>query len=192
MRKLYLIRHGKTRANEAHRYCGSTDLPLSEAGIRELREKRYRIPNAKFLTSGMARTEQTLRILFGDVAHETDPRFREVDFGAFELGSYEELKDDPAYIQWISGDNERNVPPHGESGAEMTRRVLGAFRELREREGTWVLITHGGVIAAILAEIYPEEGKNRYEWQPKPGEGYVLSDAGYRPITGLEETIPNP
>ena len=29
---IYLIRHGKTEANEKHLYCGSTDLPLSEKG----------------------------------------------------------------------------------------------------------------------------------------------------------------
>ena len=26
---IYLIRHGKTEANEKHLYCGSTDLSLS-------------------------------------------------------------------------------------------------------------------------------------------------------------------
>ena len=33
MSTLYLIRHGKTRANLEHRYCGSSDLTLSEQGI---------------------------------------------------------------------------------------------------------------------------------------------------------------
>ena len=37
---IYLIRHGKTEANERHLYCGSTDLPLSDAGIAEQKEKR--------------------------------------------------------------------------------------------------------------------------------------------------------
>lgn len=41
--KLYLIRHGKTEANERHLYCGSTDLPLSNAGIRELQGLCYDI-----------------------------------------------------------------------------------------------------------------------------------------------------
>lgn len=34
--KLILIRHGKTEANEKHLYCGSTDVSLSESGIKEL------------------------------------------------------------------------------------------------------------------------------------------------------------
>jgi alpha-ribazole phosphatase len=34
---IYLIRHGKTEANEKHLYCGSTDLPLSNVGRAELK-----------------------------------------------------------------------------------------------------------------------------------------------------------
>ena len=40
---IYLIRHGKTEANEKHLYCGSTDLPLSEAGKAELQVLHYDI-----------------------------------------------------------------------------------------------------------------------------------------------------
>ena len=176
---IYLIRHGKTPANEAHLYCGSTDLGLSEAGIGELRGKRYDISPDRFITSGMKRTEQTLKLLFGEVSFTREPAFREVDFGIFEMKSYEQLKDDPRYQRWITGDNESNTPPGGESGAAMTERVLKAYRELEALPGDTVLVTHGGVIAAILASLFPEEGKNRYQWQPKPGCGYAISPEGY-------------
>lgn len=175
---IWLIRHGKTAANEQHLYCGSTDLPLSEAGREALSQLHYEAPEARFFTSGMIRTEQTLQILFGDVPHCAERDFREVDFGDFEMHSYEQLKDNPAYQAWITGDNERNVPPNGESGEAMTQRVLAAFQGLQASEGNTVLITHGGVIAAIMADRYPEAGKNRYQWQPKPGGGYCLKDDG--------------
>ena len=35
-------------------------------------------------------------------------------------------------------------------------------------------MTHGGSIAAIMAHLFPDEGKNRYEWQPKNGRGFLL------------------
>ena len=181
---IYLIRHGRTAANEKHLYCGSSDLPLSESGMAALEKKHYEIHADRFLTSGMKRTEQTLRLLFGDVPHETDARFREVDFGDFELRSYEELKENPHYQAWITGDNERNDPPNGESGEQMTARVLEAYRELENRGESCVLIAHGGVIAAIMASLFPDEGKNRYQWQPKPGEGYALSGGSYRYLNG--------
>ncbi len=179
---VYLIRHGKTLANEQHLYCGSTDLPLSPAGAQELRCLDYNIPGARFLSSGMKRTEQTLELLFGPVSHQADARFREVDFGAFEMRSFGELKDDPDYQCWLTGDNEANIPPRGESGVQMRRRVLEAFAELMHAGEDTVLVTHGGVIAAIMAARFPEEGKNRYQWQPENGRGYAVWESGYRPI----------
>ena len=50
---VFLIRHGQTIANEQHLYCGSTDLPLSPAGLAELGELRYDIhPAARPSTWG--------------------------------------------------------------------------------------------------------------------------------------------
>ncbi len=174
---IYLIRHGKTRANEQHLYCGSTDLPLSDSGKEELCKLEYRICHARFVSSGMRRTNETLKVLFGQVSFEIDPRFREVDFGIFEMGSYDLLKEDPDYQTWISGDNEANIPPKGESGLQMKKRVLEAFSEIQEDT---VVVTHGGVIAAIMEYLFPHEGKNRYQWQPQPGHGYAVTAEGYR------------
>ena len=171
-----LIRHGKTEANEKRLYCGSSDLPLSQKGREELRQLHYDIPNVRFLTSGMKRTNETLKILFGEVPYEEDPRFREVNFGTFEMRGYNELKDVPEYQTWCTGDNEANIPPGGESGVQMTRRVLEAFSEIREDT---VLICHGGVIAAIMDHLFPDENKSRYEWQPKNGCGYVICEDRY-------------
>ena len=177
--KLILIRHGKTEANEKHLYCGSTDIPLSEGGRAELLKKKEttaypNIMGSRILTSGMKRCEETLAILCGDIPHETDTAFREMDFGAFEMRSSEEMKNDPDYIAWISGDNEENVTPGGESGNIMTARVIDGLQRLIEDGRDTFLVTHGGVIAAIMAHLFAEENKNRYEWQPKPGGGYEI------------------
>lgn len=173
---IYLIRHGKTQANLEHLYCGSTDLALSEVGKEELCKLNYDISGVRFVTSGMRRTNETLKILFGDVPFEVEPRFREVDFGIFEMRSYEQLKEMDAYQLWISGNNEENVPPQGESGARMKERVLEAFDQIREDT---LIVAHGGVIAAIMEHLFPEEGKNRYQWQPRPGHGYTIADGKY-------------
>ena len=173
---IYLIRHGKTEANEKHLYCGSTDLSLSVAGREELQNIRYDIKNVRFITSGMKRTNETLQMLFGDVPYEVEPRFREVDFGIFEMHSYDELKDSLTYQAWLTGDNEANIPPQGESGEQMKERVLKALAEIKDDT---CVITHGGVIASIMEYLFPNEGKNRYQWQPKPGHGYVISSKKY-------------
>ena len=176
---IYLIRHGKTEANEKRLYCGSTDTSLSKTGRGELAQLHYDIENVRFLTSGMKRTNETLHILFGDVPYEVDSRFREVDFGIFEMRNYEELKDTLDFQAWLTGDNEANIPPCGESGLQMKKRVLAALSEIREDA---CIITHGGVIAAIMEQLFPDENKNRYEWQPQPGHGYAITDNSYRRI----------
>ena len=181
---IYLIRHGETEANIKHVYCGSTDLPLSTQGIEKLQHRVASLPaslrsagEARFIISGLERTRQTLQLLFGDVPYEVDPRFREIDFGIFEMHSYYELKDTPEYQEWITGDNESNICPGGESGRQMEARVMEAFNELRESLdiGDAVVVIHGGVIAAIMANLFPSENRTRFDWQPGPGYGYVLN-----------------
>ena len=176
---IYLIRHGKTEANERWLYCGSTDFGLSEAGKAELKQLHYDIKNVRFITSGMKRTNETLQLLFGDVPYKVDSRFREVDFGIFEMHSYEELKDTADYQIWLAGDNESNVPPGGESGVQMKERVLMAFSEIREDV---CIITHGGVIATIMQRLFPSENKNRYDWQPENGKGFYVVNDQYKAI----------
>ena len=177
--KLILIRHGNTEANEKHLYCGSTDLPLSDAGRAALAPRALPdLPDLRIVTSGLLRCEQTLEALYGKAPHETDGAFREMDFGAFEMRSYAEMKDEPAYQAWISGDNEANVCPGGESGNQMKARALSGLERLLADGRDTLLVTHGGVIAAIMANLFPEENKNRYQWQPAPGGGYIVDLCG--------------
>jgi alpha-ribazole phosphatase len=176
--KIVLIRHGLTAANERRLYCGSTDLPAAGIrGIKERVEKGIYPPPADFIlyTSGMLRTEQTFSLIYGDIPHHTDFRLRELDFGDFELRSYEELKDDPAYIRWISGDNEANTCPNGESGESMKKRVLTALDGYIKEGDNIIAVTHGGVIAAVMESLFSGESKNRYQWQPAAGEGYEIA-----------------
>ena len=175
--KLILLRHGITVANEKRLYCGATDIGLSEAGKEALKQRKKEttypdISGMRIVTSGMRRCKETLAVLYGDVPHEIDAAFREMDFGAFEMRSYEEMKTDPSYLAWITGDNEKNVAPGGESGESMTWRILAGLGRLRAENKDTLLVTHGGVIATIMAHLFPAEQKNRYDWQPAPGGGY--------------------
>lgn len=180
--KLILIRHGKTSASAAHVYCGSTDLALSAEGTADLQLKKQDLPypdaaGFRIITSGMRRCETTLSLLYGALPHETVSDFREMDFGAFEMRSYAELRSKREYLSWIEGDNEANPTPGGESGAAMRARVLAATDRVLKTGRDTLIITHGGPIAAIMAYLFPKENKNRYEWQPEPGRGYAVDTA---------------
>ena len=73
-------------------------------------------------------------------------------------------------------------PPNGESGEQMKARVLTAFQAVQKTGWDTVIVTHGGVIAAIMVHLFPQAGKNRYEWQPQPGNGYRITDTNYVPL----------
>lgn len=159
------------------------DWPLSEEGRKCLTQKRgvYGTDWESFYTSGLIRTKETMELLFGEQkTAKAEPDLKEMDFGDFEGKSYEMLKDDPAYQEWISGDNERKVCPGGESGEQMRVRVLSALDRILQRDPAKriVIVTHGGPIAAIMQRLFPEERLNRYEWQPECGEGYLLRITG--------------
>ena len=179
--KLHIIRHGNTEANEKRLYCGRTNLPLSESGIRELRNLKIRgtYPRAEaFITSGMLRAEASLNIIYGDVPRSALAGFAEYNFGEFEMRSYEELKELPEYLDWILDETGEIFCPGGESRNSNFERVMDTFSTLRKSlENSKVdvaLICHGGTIAVIMDNLFSGE-RNFYEWQPSPGRGYTLT-----------------
>ena len=71
--KLTLIRHGVTEGNMKKLYYGSTDIPLlpcSEMKLHRMAEGGGYPTAPHYYTSGMIRTEQTFRALYGDIPHE--------------------------------------------------------------------------------------------------------------------------
>ncbi len=175
-----LIRHGRTEANDRHLYCGSTDLMLSErgrSGIARLRDRGVypELDGMDAIISGMRRTEETFRIIYGDVPVRACAGFREIDFGAFEMRGYAELKGDPAYRAWIADQAGDAAPPDGESANRFKRRVIAAADALR---GDSLIVCHGGVIAALMARWFRNEDRHMYAWQPDFGRGYRVEITG--------------
>ena len=162
MRRLTLIRHGLTEGNVRRWYYGALDLPLCEAGADALREAAAAglyppIGQAKILTSGLLRTEQTLRLLYGDVPHEVWPDLREISFGIFEGKSYDELNGRADYAAWLAGDWFGNVPPGGESFESVIKRTgefLAELLKTKEYADKTILVsTHGCALKALLANV---------------------------------------
>lgn len=178
--RMVLLRHGRTAANDARLYCGATDVALSEAGRAQLLARRERVhyPEVDGLlrvTSGMLRADETLRILFGAEPELRLPGLREMNFGRFEMHSYEQLKEDADYQRWIMDASGEVSTPGGESKRDFQRRVNAAFDGLRRDA---LVVCHGGVIAARMEKLFPQENRNLYQWQPDSGLGYVLEERG--------------
>lgn len=177
---VHLIRHGKTIANEKRIYCGSTDIALSENGIKELIELKTQIAYPKgdlFITSGLLRAKQTVNILFDNPSIIDITTLKEIDFGEFEMKSYEELKENMSYENWIM-DIENQSPPSGENKTDFTNRVIQGSVEVSclckdKSFSNPIIVTHGGVIATYMEFLFPKQ-RNFYEWQPACGRGYTV------------------
>ena len=178
---LHLIRHGRTAANDQKLYCGKADLPLSESGgadIAALAASGLYPRAGAYFTSGLLRARQTLALIYGYAAAEALPGLSEFDFGGFELLSYEQLKEEPAYIAWITDETGDVCCPGGESRNIFAARVCATFDALcgrleQSHVSSSVLVCHGGTIVQIMDRLRPNE-KHFYEWQPAPGRGYSL------------------
>lgn len=185
MKVLYLLRHSLTEANERSLYCGWTDVPLSKAGramAERLRTERSLPACDRYVTSGLVRASETLALLTGCAADTVLPDLRETDFGAFEMRSYDELKGDPDYLRWILDDTGAAAPPGGESRSTFAERVRRGGLALLSLPGDSLLaVLHGGVIARLMAEWFPDEGRGFYQWQPAACRGYRVAVRGGTP-----------
>ena len=188
MNTLYILRHSLTEANERHLYGGSTDSPLTEAGREIARGRRGAIPDCDVcVTSGMRRANETLALMAQRAPDRVMAGLREMDFGAFEMRPYEELRHVPDYIRWIEDATGEVCCPGGENMNGFRARVLECGAALLAMaETTACVVCHGGVIVNLMEAWFPHISRNFYQWQPGPCRGYKIDVANGRP-TGFEE-----
>lgn len=104
--KIHLIRHGLEKPEGVIRYVGKTDLPLTARGKEQIKalDNQGIYPYAQRLySSPLKRCVETLEIIYPEKEITTVPGLCECDFGKFENKTAEELKDDPAFSDWLSG-----------------------------------------------------------------------------------------
>lgn len=179
MKTIYLLRHSITEGVERRLYYGATDLPLVESGWKlcETLLGTFDLPaDIRFATTGMIRTEQTLKAIFGEVPFEVYPDLREMNVGVLEMHSYEELKENQDYLSWIFDEIGDFRIPEGETKNEMSTRIMSCMTMLANQPGPDLFVVcHGGTICNAMTNLFPQDCKSFYDWSPKPCEGYAVS-----------------
>jgi probable phosphoglycerate mutase len=158
---LYIVRHGETDWNVAHRIQGQTpNIPLNENGRRQANELAHALkelpPMDICFCSPLLRAKETAQIIYsGKIIY--DDRLAERGYGELEgqlSGGFKDLKG-----AW----NIKNpVPVPFESITEMMTRIGNFLDDIkREYSGKNVLvITHNGVMRALrgLLDGIPDSG----------------------------------
>lgn len=181
---IYLIRHGHTSGTESNLMYGSTDLPLTEDGQKEIAAFAeagiYPDPEgAEIWTSGMFRTEQTLYQMYGSIDHMREPLLKEIDLGVFEMMSVEEVYEDDYGRAWLSGEIEKPSFEGGDSHESFEDRINRGLLNLLNHAADHgkdriIAVLHGAVITYIMNRAFPDVYEDMWNWTPNPGTGYAL------------------
>lgn len=197
--RLLLIRHGSTELNEAGRYQGTLDPPLSSLGVRQAEALAERVRAAAaeprtVWTSDALRARSTAERVFPGREVTVDPRLRELDFGQLEGNTHEEnlARHGDAYRRWIETPGEVS-PPGGESLSSLVERV-GAWLDELPAEGTHTGVAHLGTIAACLHLLLALPWKVAFRKAPDTGTAVRVhrGEAGTALLPGVggEEASP--
>jgi broad specificity phosphatase PhoE len=140
---LVLTRHGLTDRSEPEQHLGQhIDISLSEAGRRQAEALARRLVGVRFdrvISSPLFRAQETAEILNrGAVPIETDPRLKEMDYGAWEGLTYAQIdaRDGAARREWELAPD-RLACPGGESGNAVALRVRGFLVDLIAEHKAW-------------------------------------------------------
>ena len=159
MLDIYLLRHGQTQWNaEGNRYCGRTDIPLTETGHRQAEAVREHLKLVAFdaiYSSPLERAFVTARTSGGGKPVIKDQRLIEVDFGNWEGKTKEQfIAEDPGlWERWMSDPFTARAGGNGETGSEVIKRVDSFFNEiLQQRKHSNILVVgHNGINRLYLS-----------------------------------------
>lgn len=152
-----LLRHGQTEGGEIFR--GSTDLPLTDEGWQQMqRALQGQADWQCIISSPLSRCADFARWLAAHqgIPHDSQPGLQEICFGDWEGRPFAEIQTQYGeQLKQFWRDPVRHTPPNAEPMTAFCQRVKTCLwqRVAEHRSEHLLLVTHGGVIRAILADI---------------------------------------
>lgn len=151
--ELYLIRHTSVAVPKGYCY-GATDVALNDTFEVEAEAVKKNLVGTEFdavFTSPLLRAVR-LAAYCGYADAEKDERLKELNFGEWEMKSFDELyKGDERFREWCEGDYVNLPSPGGESLAQQMERFR-LFVEEKKKQGYQRIAAfcHGGILACGL------------------------------------------
>jgi alpha-ribazole phosphatase len=177
MSRIVLVRHAEPEESARGLCYGTLDVGISDEGHAQaarLASSLAGLPYDAVYASPRRRAIETAAPL--GLATTVDEELREIDFGAFEGRSFDEIAEThpEIYRQWMEAPTTVTFPG-GESYEDLRVRAVRALTRIGHAHECAVVVTHGGVVRAGLAE-----------WLSMPSEAIFRLDQGYCGITIVE------
>lgn len=153
MLNVYLLRHGESVYNaDGNRYCGRTDIGLTDKGIRQAElvfEQLKDITFDEVYASPLIRARLTAEIASGRKTVITDARLMETDFGKWEGKTKEVfITEDPGvWGKWEEDPAIAKAGETGENAAEVVKRADDFYQEILKKHpaGNILVVGHNGI-----------------------------------------------
>ncbi|MTI42272.1 putative phosphoglycerate mutase [Roseibium hamelinense] len=166
--RLIFVRHGQTDWNAEGRMQGQKEIPLNATGREQACSNGRRLKDFfekngltasmfRFVASPMDRTRRTMELLRENMgldpqAYTTEPRLKELTFGAWEGFTIPELAEQtPELVEQRRIDKWAFVPPGGGESYEMLAKRIGGWLESFEEQS--VVVAHGGVFRVLRGHL---------------------------------------
>ncbi len=160
--EIVLVRHGETVGQSSIRLYGATDVALSEIGLAQIERVAAALrdePLTAVLASPRVRSRAAAAIVARGRTPAPEvvvvPEFAEVDFGAWEGWTFEEVaaRDPEGWARYHAEGHDFTYPG-GESRRGFWARVQAAARRaFTPVRGRVAAVLHKGVIKATIAAL---------------------------------------
>ncbi len=160
MTRLIIVRHAESAFNDENRIQGHKDSGLTRRGLRQTaklarRLRGFRIDKVYSSDLGRAYSTTVAILRHKRLPIIRDPGLREIHLGDWEGMTPEEVNRlyEKGYRKWLRKPSSVRIP-RAERVAHFRRRVTECVRQIagRNRRKTVLIVTHGGVITALLSD----------------------------------------
>ena len=164
--KLYIVRHGETEWNVIKRFQGQLNTPLTEKGIKKLKETGKKLENVLFdevYTSELGRTVASAEIILNENRGYKNKKrelkklaeLNEVYFGVWQGLTYEEVflkypEEGNNYFYNVKNYKAENV--EAEKLEDALERFLKGINKILDshESGNILVVTHGTVFEMFI------------------------------------------
>ncbi|MEQ3339489.1 histidine phosphatase family protein [Clostridium butyricum] len=188
---IMLIRHGETEWNILGKFQGSTDIPLSNEGIRQafMLKERLKSDFDYIFSSPLKRAYETAKILCDESGKQVSiaEEIREINFGEWEgltvKGIAEKYPD--IFNQWRNDKREGKFCGGDMSTLNASIRAKNCIMEIanKHKGKKIVIVAHGGIIKAGLIGIF--------EWDMSMYHKMALGNTCVNTITFNDDMKPD-
>lgn len=174
--KIVLVRHGETEGNSKGLYEGKKEVSINDNGRNQSKKLGNLLKDYKFskvYCSPQKRCTETLDIIIETLYYKPESieykeELKEIDFGLWEGLSYKEIeKVFPRQWEEFIKDYKEFSFPEGESFIDFYERTTKILDFLDD--GSYLILTHGGVIRAVLSKLLGFGIDGFYSIKPKQG-----------------------